>query len=152
MNTPANSPAPILIVDDDPNAVVLLKRLLKKAGITNPVDIAIDGSLALDYLKARLNPSPEFPRPALVFLDLKMPNVDGFEVLDWVRAQPALKTMLIAVISASAQKRDMTRAYELGAKSYFSKFPVISDLQSVYHLATSMMTVDELNHMTNSEP
>jgi CheY-like chemotaxis protein len=142
-----NETAPILIVDDDSNSIVLLERLVRKAGIHNPIDVAGDGASAIDYLKTRLA-SRTLPRPILVLLDLKMPQVDGFEVLDWVRTQPELKTLLIAVVSSSAQERDMTRAYELGARSYLTKFPVASDLLSVYQLANSMMTVEELDRMT----
>ena len=142
-----NETAPILIVDDDSNAIILLERLVRKAGIHNPIDVAGDGGSAIEYLKTRLA-SRTLPRPVLVLLDLKMPQVDGFEVLDWVRTQPELKTLLIAVVSSSAQERDMTRAYELGARSYLTKFPVASDLLSVYQLANSMMTVEELDRMT----
>lgn len=141
-----NEISPILIVDDDSNALVLLQRLVRKAGINNPIDIASDGARAIEYLKSRLA-SQTLLRPILILLDLKMPEVDGFDVLDWVRTQPELKTLLIAIVSSSARERDMTRAYELGAGSYLTKFPVTSDLLSVYQLANSMMTVEEFDRM-----
>jgi CheY-like chemotaxis protein len=144
MSSPQIDRAPILIVDDDPAAVRLLQQLLKKAGIHNSVVVANDGIEAIAYLERCLEPTaPE--RPALVLLDLLMPRMDGFGVLEWVRRKPTLKNLLVAVVSSSNQPDDVTRAYALGARSYFSKFPVISDLRSVYHLATAIVTVEELS-------
>lgn len=146
MNPPQTTNTPILIVDDDPGAVLLLQRLLQKAGIHNPVDVARDGAEAIAYLQ-RSSQSSGTRVPALMLLDLDMPEVDGFGVLEWIRAQGTFKHLLIAIVSSSAHSEDRRRAYELGARSYFSKFPVISDLQSVYHLATSILTVEELTQL-----
>ena len=143
---PINKESPVLIVDDDSDALVILRRLLKKAGIENPVHVANDGVTAIEYLQARLD-SADLPRPMLIFLDLKMPRADGFEVLDWVRAQPELRNLFIVVMSSSAQERDMSRAQALGARSYLAKFPVASDLTSIYHVANSMTTVAELDRL-----
>src|SRR5258705_11385830 len=63
----------------------------------------------------------EYPLPALMLLDLKMPRKDGFEVLHWIRQQPSLKTLRVVVLTASDQMRDVNRAYQLGANSFLVK-------------------------------
>lgn len=134
---------PILIVDDDPDAVTLTKHALAKAGIKAEVDVAENGEHAISYLKERLQQGDQ-ALPLVVFLDLKMPGTDGFHVLDWIRHQPRLRRLLTVVLSSSTNKKDVDKAYALGAKTYFGKYPVASDVRTVYQLANAMLTVDEI--------
>jgi CheY-like chemotaxis protein len=134
---------PILIVDDDDDAITLTKHALAKAGIKTRIDVMDDGAHAIAYLKARLAEG-EHTLPLLLFLDLKMPGTDGFQVLDWIRGQPRLRRLLTVVLSSSTSSRDVDKAYALGAKTYFGKYPVASDVRSVFQLANAMLTVDEI--------
>ena len=141
MNTPRTRP--ILIVDDDPDAVALTKHALTKAGIKTQIDVMEDGQDAIQYLKTRLAEG-DHALPLLLFLDLKMPGTDGFQVLDWIRGQPRLRRLLTVVLSSSTNNRDIDKAYSLGAKTYFGKYPVASDVRTLFQLANAMLTVDEI--------
>jgi CheY-like chemotaxis protein len=134
---------PILIVDDDADAVALTKHALGKAGIKTQIDVMDDGAQAIAYLKNKLAEG-EHALPLLLFLDLKMPGTDGFQVLDWIRQQPRLRKLLTVVLSSSTSTRDVDKAYALGAKTYFGKYPVASDVRTVFQLANAMLTVDEI--------
>jgi len=121
----------ILVADDDSNDAFLLKRAFAKAGITAQLDFVQDGEQAIQYLKAN-HRTAENPVPELLLLDLKMPRVSGFEVLEWIRRQPGLKRMLIIVLTSSDEPRDINRAYDLGANSYLVK---PCDIQQLIGLA-----------------
>ena len=114
----------IIIVDDQPDEVLLLKRAFQKANIKNPTQIFRDGQEVIDYL-AKLGrhsrrPLADAP-PALMLLDLKMPRKTGFEVLQWLRHQSQLQCMIVVVMANSLQPSDIRRAYELGCNSYLPK-------------------------------
>ncbi len=120
-----NSTATILLVEDDPNDVFLMKRALKGAAITNPLHIAEDGQQAIDYLAGtdQFADRTAFPLPNLVFLDLKLPYKSGFEVLEWIRIHPSMDSTLIVVLTSSSEERDIRESYRLGAKSFLVKPP-----------------------------
>jgi CheY-like chemotaxis protein len=111
---------PVLIAEDDPNDVFLLKRAFEKAGVNNPVVVARNGQEAIDYL----NGSGKFidrtvhPLPGLMFLDLKMPLVDGFDVLAWLHTRPMDSKVPVVVLSSSNQERDIKQARQMGADDY----------------------------------
>ena len=111
----------IMLVEDDDDDVFLFKRALKIAGVANLVNVMTDGRVAIDYLSSAAKDSEKYPLPFVIFLDLKMPNVDGFEVLSWIRTQPALESIVVVVLTGSNQPRDQQRAYALGARSYLVK-------------------------------
>lgn len=137
------SDRPILIVDDDPAAVALTASVIAKANIKAQIDVAHDGTLAIDYLTRKLREGDDAV-PLLLFLDLKMPVTDGFQVLVWIGNEPRLRRLLTVVLSASTHARDVDKAYALGAKAYFGKYPVATEIRSVFQLAQSMMTVDQI--------
>lgn len=118
----------ILLVEDDPNDVLLVQRAFRKGNLSAAVHVASDGQQAEDYLAGRdgYSDRAQHPLPALVLLDLKLPRKSGHEVLAWLRAQPVLKRMPVVVLTSSRESPDITRAYELGANSYLIK-PVIFD-------------------------
>src|SRR5947209_5396717 len=113
----------ILLVEDDPNDVLLLERSFEKAGLRNVLKIVLDGGQAIDYLSGRgiYADREQYPLPFLLLLDLKMPGTDGFEVLQWLRAEAELKRLLVVVLTSSNLQSDVDRAYELGANSYLVK-------------------------------
>jgi CheY-like chemotaxis protein len=120
-----NPNATILLVEDDPNDVFLMKRALKGAAITNPLQIAEDGQQAIDYLagSGSFADRTTFPIPSLVFLDLKLPYKGGFEVLEWIRTQPSIDSTLVVVLTSSSEEKDIKECYRLGAKSFLVKPP-----------------------------
>jgi len=120
-----NPGATILLVEDDPNDVFLMKRALKGAAIPNPLRISEDGQQAIDYLAGtdRFADRTAFPVPNLVFLDLKLPYKSGFEVLEWIRTQPSMDSMSVVVLTSSSEEKDIKESYRLGAKSFLVKPP-----------------------------
>jgi CheY-like chemotaxis protein len=133
---------PVVIIDDDPDAIELAKHVLLRANIPNPVVSLSDGRDAIAYLRRCM--AAEIEMPLFVFLDLKMPGIDGFHVLDWMRHQPALRHLITVVLSTSSALRDVTRAFELGADAYLHKFPPVSDIKTIFQLANAMLSVEEL--------
>jgi CheY-like chemotaxis protein len=114
---------PILLVEDDPNDVWLVKHAFLNAGIINPLRIVNDGQEAVDYLKGSgsFSDRSAFPTPKLVLLDLKMPRLNGFDVIEWMRRHNPWKLTPIIILSSSALPQDVNRAYELGANAYMVK-------------------------------
>ena len=113
----------ILLVEDDPNDVLLMQRAFRKANLTHPLQVARDGQEAIEYLNHQGNfaDATRYPPPTLMLLDLKMPRKNGFETLEWLRQQPGLKRIVVVVMSSSSELADIKRAYDLGANSYLVK-------------------------------
>lgn len=117
------TPIVILVAEDDPNDIMLLRRAFYKAGVDVPIRFVRDGQEVLDYLAG----SPPFedpvdnPVPTLLLLDLKMPRLNGFEVMEWLRKQAFLHRLPVVIFSASSEPEDRRRAYSLGAGSYVVK-------------------------------
>ena len=112
----------ILLVEDNPNDADLVMRALKASQPATSVLLATDGSAALDCLHRRgpfesLHHGP----PAIILLDLKMPKVDGLEVLEEIKADARLKTIPVVVFTSSREEQDVARSYELGANAYVVK-------------------------------
>lgn len=116
-------PLRILVAEDDPNDILLLQRAMAKNGLAASVEFVRDGQEAIDYLQALKfsDHSVDPSLPTLLLLDLKMPRLSGFEVLEWLRQQPRFEKMLIAVFSSSDHPADRSRACALGAHSYLVK-------------------------------
>jgi CheY-like chemotaxis protein len=113
---------PILLVEDNLNDVELTITALKVHHVANDVVVARHGGEGLDYLYRRgqfVNRPPGLP--VAVFLDLKMPKVDGLEVLRIVKSDPALKTVPIVMLTSSREEADLVKSYELGANAYVVK-------------------------------
>ena len=122
--------APVLVAEDDPNDVFLLRRAFQKAGVPNPFVVFHNGQEAIDYLSNETSPRDGQRQnlPALFFLDLKMPLMDGFDVLLWLRARPAAKKMPVIVLTSSNQEKDIEQARQLGADDYRVKPQQFEDL------------------------
>lgn len=117
-----SEPAPVLLVDDSPDDRFLFARCWAKAGIPNPLVTVEDGRQAIDRFVAATDAF------ALVFLDLKMPVCNGFEVLAWLRAHEGTRRMPVLVLTASEQPGDVERAYELGASGFLVKPSSVEEL------------------------
>ena len=115
--------AALLIVEDDPDALFLLKRALIKTGLDTPVRVAMDGEEAVSYLAGQgiFADRTSHPLPCLILLDLKLPRKSGLEVLDWIRQQPRLRRIPVVIVTTSGEERDRRRALELGAREYYIK-------------------------------
>ena len=115
-------PAKVLLVEDDPNDVELTLSALAENNLANEVVVARDGEEALEYLFRRgVYKSREAGNPAVVLLDLKLPKVDGFEVLRQLKADPHLRTIPVAVLTSSREEQDLMRSYDLGTNAYVVK-------------------------------
>lgn len=113
----------ILLVEDNPDDEALTLRAFKKNNINNTVFVARDGVEALDYLLARgphAGRAAE-PLPTVALLDLKLPKVDGLEVLRQVRADPHTRRLPVVILTSSKEEQDMLTGYNLGANSYIRK-------------------------------
>ncbi|HWX22469.1 MAG TPA: response regulator [Candidatus Binatia bacterium] len=112
-----------LLVEDSEDDALLLRHVFRKANITNPLHVVRTGEQAVEYLSGfgRYANRAEFPLPSLVVLDLKMPGMDGFGVLKWIRHQPAFESLRVVVLSGSGAPEDINRAYILGANSFLTK-------------------------------
>jgi CheY-like chemotaxis protein len=137
--------ARILLAEDSAQDIELTLNALAEHNLTNSVTVARDGAEALDYLCKRGKFSGrENGNPALLLLDLKMPKVDGLEVLRTVKSDPRLRTIPVVVLSSSREEQDVVRSYELGVNAYVVK-PVEFDkfLRAVRDLGLFWMLVNE---------
>ena len=112
---------PILLVEDDPDDAELTVRALRKAHVANPVDVMVDGELALRYLKVRLSHLGRAEFPVLILLDLQLPKVTGFEILTQLEADGVLQKLPVIVVTSSKRQEDLLEGYSLGIKSFIRK-------------------------------
>ncbi|MBI2934736.1 MAG: response regulator [Chloroflexi bacterium] len=110
----------ILLVEDNPGDVALTRRALSKSGVANELVVAEDGVQALKYLLGD-GQAPPSPLPVVVLLDLKLPKIDGLEVLKQVRSNEATRLLPVVILTSSAEERDLVNSYNLGANSYIRK-------------------------------
>jgi CheY-like chemotaxis protein len=112
----------ILLVEDDPHDVELTLAALAEGRVTNEIVVARDGEEALDYLYRRgAHESRRAENPIVVLLDLKLPKIDGLEVLKRVKTEPALKNVPVVMLTSSREERDVLTSYDLGANGYVVK-------------------------------
>jgi two-component system response regulator len=113
----------ILLIEDNDDDIDLTLRALKKNKIMNDIVIARDGEEALHYLFGNESDTVRevHPRPSLVLLDLKIPKIDGLDVLQKIRANPSTKLMPIVILTSSKEEQDLIKSYSLGANSYVRK-------------------------------
>lgn len=111
----------VYLVDDNVDDLFLMRQRLLRGGIPNPIEAFQDGEEAMTQLKRAMSGNAQLP--VMMFLDLRMPRCGGFEVLKWVRAQPALAKLDVVIVSTSALPEDAARASQLGAAQFLPKYP-----------------------------
>ncbi len=109
---------PILLVEDNPTDLDLTRRAFLRRKIVNPIQVARDGEEALEWMKRWEEGEPT---PVVILLDLKLPKVNGLEVLRQLKAHPDYRTIPIVVLTSSGENRDIETAYQLGTNSYIIK-------------------------------
>ena len=125
---------PILITDDEADDAFLLEHRLRKAGVPNPILLFRDGDELLQYFAAL--PRSTEGKPLLLLLDLKMPMLDGFDVLAAVRTEARLRGLPVTVITSSTRPVDRDRALGAGADGFLEKFPSPAELAGVVDRAS----------------
>lgn len=128
----------VLLVEDNPDDALLMQSAWKSAGIRNQLPLVEDGEQALAYLNGTgiYADREKYPFPIAVFLDLKLPRIDGLDVLAAVRSAPHLRHLSVDVLSASARSVDVERALSLGANSYIvkpSRVDSLVEMLSAWH-------------------
>jgi CheY-like chemotaxis protein len=139
-----NKPLAILVAEDNPNDTFFFKRAFSQAGIHGPVIFVRDGQEVIDYLNGEppFNDRDSNPIPKLIILDLAMPRVNGFDVLEWMRHDAALSHIPVLAFSGIRRPTDINRAYSLGAKLFLVKTAdvdqwtaILEQLAEIYGLA-----------------
>jgi CheY-like chemotaxis protein len=113
---------PILLVEDDPSDLELTLAALAKSQLVNEVIVARDDQEAIDYLRCEGDGRTRNPgNPAVILLDLKLPKIDGLEVLETIRSSDTLKSIAVVMLTSSREEQDLARSYALGVNAYVVK-------------------------------
>ncbi len=121
---------PILIAEDNEDDAMILQRALRKAGFKHPFHVSKDGADVIAYLKGQkpYEDRRTFPFPRIIITDLKMPIMDGFQLLEWLQKHAECNVIPRLVLSSSQAEKDVTRAYQLGVNSYLQKPATFEEL------------------------
>ena len=114
-------PTQFLLVEDDPNDVELIQIALDSYSFVNQINVVSDGEQAIHYLFGRDGQPPTHPLPRLVLLDLKLPKINGIQVLEMIRQSPRTRNIVVVVMTSSGENRDLKACYDLGVNSYIVK-------------------------------
>ncbi|HEX7897499.1 MAG TPA: response regulator [Planctomycetota bacterium] len=119
-----------LLVEDDPDQILLIQRAFADANLVNPLRVVRDGAEAVEYLAGdgAFADRTRHPLPSLILLDLRLPKKSGLEVLEWLRADPALKATPVVVLTSSSEPTDIERCHALGVNAYLVKPVRFADL------------------------
>ena len=138
---------PVLLVEDNEDDVLFVRRAFRRAKLSNPLHVVEDGDAAVAYLSGEGAHADRarHPLPTLILLDLKLPRRSGLEVLEWLRGQPGLRRTPVVVLTSSRDGSDVDRAFDLGASGYLVK-PVDFDglLEMVRTIGVYWMVMSEL--------
>jgi CheY-like chemotaxis protein len=120
----------ILLVEDNDDDIIFMKRAFKHSEMIDSLRVVKDGQEALDYLMGanQFNDRRAFPSPCLILLDLKLPRRGGLEVLQWIRENPEMHSMVVLVLTTSRERKDLEKAYELGVNAFLVKPPAYQQL------------------------
>lgn len=123
----------ILVAEDSSDYAMFMKLALRETGQTNCVHFVENGEEVISYLEAqgKYRDRRAFPFPAMLLLDLKMPGMDGFDVLRWMQQNPSLRVFPTIVLSSSVLDADVKQAYALGANAYLGKPADLNDLKTM---------------------
>jgi CheY-like chemotaxis protein len=145
----------VLLVEDNPSDIFIVQRTFQKLKVEGSIQIAADGDEAIAYLSGsgKYSDREQFPLPAIVLLDLKLPRRSGFEVLEWLKAQPILARLPVVVFTSSKQASDINQAYDRGASSYLVKTVNPRDSEElgrlIYHYWLSYNQKPEIERQEN---
>jgi CheY-like chemotaxis protein len=127
---------PILIVDDDPDDIFILRRLLAKAGVSNKIVAFEDARAACAHLEGVLRESDHaLYRPCVVFTDLQMPGLNGFEFARWIRQHPGFASVFIVMVTSSEDPADGGNALAAGVDKLMPKYPPVGTLRAIVQAA-----------------
>ncbi len=137
--------ASFLLVEDNTDHVLLFKRAFERAGIINPLQVLKNAHEAICYLEGvgRYKNRTEFPLPAIILLDLKLPGISGFDLLRFIREQPGLKSLRVVVMTSSESIRDVNLAYQLGANSFLVKPVDIETFTQLVRAIQGLLDMDK---------
>jgi two-component system response regulator len=137
---------PLLIAEDSESDVFFMLRVMDQAGVLNPIYVVRDGNETLAYLQGARQYADRsaYPIPGIVLLDLKMPGIDGFDILRWKKTQPNLQHTLMVAVSSFDGIYAINLAYETGADTFLSK-PLSSD--DILNLITAFENYWQLTHL-----
>ncbi len=141
-------PVPILLVEDDPDDVVIARRALKKGMIANSLYVVGDGEEAIQFLRHTgpyADGEKEAPRPGLILLDLNLPRLDGREVLEIIKNDPKLRRIPVVVLTTSSEEAEVRGCYDKGANTFITK-PVEFDnfLEAVVTIGQYWLTIAKI--------
>lgn len=149
-------PIEILLVEDSPSDTELTIEALREGKMRNNLSTVEDGVQALDFLRRR-GPYADAPRPDLIMLDLNLPRKDGREVLAEIKADPALKTIPVVVLTTSRAEQDILRAYHLNANCYITKpvdfeqfINVVRTIESFWLMVVTLPPKSQARHTSGS--
>ena len=142
----------ILLVDDSEDDIYLVRAAFKNAQFNCPLQEAHNGEEAIAYLQggSPFSDRNKFPRPTIMLLDLNMPRRSGFELLEWLRAQPGLKRLTVVILTASLREADVERAFELGANSFVVKPSSIEGLTDLARCLRDWMGYNQFPQLTEA--
>jgi CheY-like chemotaxis protein len=149
-----NETGVILVVEDREDDALLMRRAFDQAAISNPLQIARDGAEAIAYLGGsnKYSDRTQYPLPILILLDLKMPGIDGFQVLSWIRSQPGdLRATPVVALTSSGEPSDIDRAYDLGVNAFFVKETDFQTFVNLVHLLERYLVKTALGPETSAE-
>lgn len=142
----------ILLAEDDENDIFLMGRAFDRAGIPNPLFVVRNGQEAVDYLKGKgiYEQRDKYPLPGLLLLDLKMPWMDGFDVLKWLRTQHQFDTLPVVVLTSSKLQEDVDKSRQLGVYDYRVKPHGFQDLVQLLDDVRKCWLDERYNHFCAS--
>lgn len=139
---------PILLAEDNENDIFLMGRAFDRASIPNPLFVVHNGQEVVDYLagKGQYGDRSKFPLPSLLLLDLKMPWMDGFDVLNWLRTQNQFDTLPVVILTSSKLQADIDRSREMGVYDYRVKPNAFEDLVRLLDDVRRCWLDEQFNH------
>lgn len=142
---------PILLAEDNRNDIFLMREAFAQAAIPNPLIVVTNGRDAVDYLggKRRYAEREKYPLPGLMLLDLKMPWMDGFDVLSWLRRQPQFRGLPVVILTSSRLHSDIERSRQLGVYDYRVKPNEVSELVELLVDIRNCWLDEGINHFVN---
>jgi CheY-like chemotaxis protein len=122
---------PVIYIEDEPNDALLMQIAFQRAGIENPLIVLTDGQEAIEYL-ARVKEAAD--KPCLLLVDLNLTRKSGFEVVEWVRAQPAYQNLPVVILTSSEHDTDREQAHKLGVDEFLVKSPRLDQLGAMMQM------------------